>query len=225
MSIIEEDVRQLKNSILEMWSLAISQVESIRTALLEFDKDLANDVNSKEKRLDAIELRINKECELFILKNPFATDLRFVLATLRITNNLERIGDYANAISKIINDFENPINRDLINELGINTMFDICLKMLDEGLNAYIDEDSKHARTIFKMDKELNVFNRAAPNTTCILIEKYPDKTLELIQLLLVIKKLERVGDQTTNIVEEIIFHLEAKKLSHKSLKKKMKED
>ena len=225
MSTLENEIKELKDSTVEMWSLVINQMDKVKTAFIEFDKNLASEVMAKEKRVDAYELKIDKECEVFALKNPFATDLRFVLAILKINTNLERIGDYADSIARIVDDMEEPPEEEFLKRLRILEMFHICFSMLGEGLNSMILEDSKLARKLFRMDKELNTINRSAPRIVCDLIKDYPDKSFELIEMLLIVSKLERVGDQLTNIAEEIVYFIEAKKLMHSSLKNKLKSD
>ncbi len=220
---LEHDLKTIKSNILDMWGLVSSQLDNTRTALLEFDKSLANEVSMKEKRVDAFELKIDEACETFLaLQNPFAADLRFVLATLKINYNLERIGDFANAISLVIEDLKEPVDEDIISKLKITEMFHICLLMMKDAASAFINEDSKLARGIFKMDKDLNAINKKAPDVVVELIKQKPEKTRVLIDILSVVRRLERVGDHMTNVAEEIIFSLEAKKLSHAKFKNKI---
>ena len=220
---LEQNIKTLKNSLMDMWGLVSSQLDNSRTALLEFDKGLANEVNVKEKRVDAYELKIDEACENFLaLQNPFATDLRFVLATLKINYNLERIGDFAYAISLVIEELDEPVEEEVLSKLKIVEMFHICLLMMKDGATAFINEDTKLARGIFKMDKELNVINKRASEVICELIKQKPEKVRMLIDVLSLVRRLERVGDHMTNIAEEIIFSLEAKKLSHAKFKFKI---
>lgn len=220
---LEHDLKAIKSNILDMWGLVSSQLDNTRTALLEFDKSLANEVSMKEKRVDAFELKIDEACETFLaLQNPFAADLRFVLATLKINYNLERIGDFANAISLVIEDLKEPVDEEIISKLKITEMFHICLLMMKDASSAFINEDSKLARDIFKMDKDLNAINKKAPDVVVELIKQKPEKARVLIDILSVVRRLERVGDHMTNVAEEIIFSLEAKKLSHAKFKNKI---
>lgn len=208
---------------MDMWGLVSSQLDNTRTALLEFDKSLANEVNVKEKRVDAYELKIDEACENFLaLQNPFATDLRFVLATLKINYNLERIGDFAYAISIVIEELEAPVEEEVIAKLKIIDMFHICLLMMKDGATAFINEDTRLARGIFKMDKELNSINKKATDLVCEFIKQNPGNVRMYLDVLSMVRRLERVGDHMTNIAEEIIFSLEAKKLSHAKFKFKI---
>lgn len=219
----EKELKTIKKNLLEMWSLVSSQLDNTRKSLLEFDKSLANDVNMKEKQVDAYELKIDEVCETFLaLQNPFATDLRFVLATLKINYNLERIGDFANGISLIVEDLNEPVDEEIFIKLKITNMFHVCQLMMNDASRAFINEDSRFARGIFKMDKELNAINKKTPDLICELIKQKPEKTRMLLDMLSVVRRLERVGDHMTNIAEEIIFSLEATKLLHAKFKNKL---
>src|SRR5512138_2555456 len=99
MNHLENELNSLKSSLLEMWSIVISQHERTKTAIETNDKILANEVHANEKLIDSFELKHDMDCEnLIALYSPKAIDLRFVLAVLKINYNLERIGDYANYI-------------------------------------------------------------------------------------------------------------------------------
>src|SRR5689334_81547 len=103
MTHLEEELASLKTEITEMWLMVISQLHKTKEALIQFDKDLAREVVATEKRVNAQELKIDRECENIIaLFNPVAVDLRTVLAILKINNNLERSGDIAEGIAKYI---------------------------------------------------------------------------------------------------------------------------
>jgi phosphate transport system protein len=221
MSHLDTEIKDLKSDLLEMWSLVISQISHSRQAIIDFDKELANEIHVNERRVDAFELKLNMDCEkILALFNPVAIDLRFVLAALKINYNLERIGDYANGISHIIRDSEKPMCVGLLEETGIVEMFDISIQMLNEAYEAFEKEDKKLVGNLFIKDKKLDEINLQSNKKIAGLIKKNPDCVEQSLHLLSVIRKLERVGDQTLNIAEEIIFFIEAKVLKHSKLKK-----
>src|SRR6185437_5518137 len=99
MSQLEIELKQLKSELVNMWSLVHSQLVKSNIAMVNFDKDLAREVISREKRVNGSELKIDRDCEnIFALLTPVAVDLRFVLAVLKINSNLERIGDIAEGV-------------------------------------------------------------------------------------------------------------------------------
>ena len=193
-----------------------SQIEKAYEAITKNDKDLAWEVVANEKRVNAMELRIDSDCEdIFALYCPVASDLRTVLATLKINNNLERIGDLAEGICKHIISEENLFNEDLLKKARIQEMYHAVIEIMDDILRAYIDEDTKLARTVFQKDELLNEINMQANKNITLFIGTDIDKVEQGLNFLSIIRKLERVGDQCTNIAEEIIFSHEAKVLKH----------
>jgi phosphate transport system protein len=221
MTHLETELQLLKTDIIEMWDMVINQIAKSKEAVLKFDKDLAHDIRLTEKRIDGFELKIDRDCEnILALYAPVAIDLRFVLAILKMNSNLERIGDYANGIAKIVEHLEKPFKPEHFEESRLMEMFDISLSIMPIALYAFEKEDTQIGRTLFKRDKELDDINDEAPAAICNLIKKYPDYTNHSIELLSIIRRLERVGDHTQNIVEDFIFFIEAKVLKHKSKKK-----
>jgi phosphate transport system protein len=221
MTHLETELKLLKVDIIEMWDMVINQISKSKDALANFDKDLARDIKLTEKRKDSYELKIDRDCEnVLALYAPVAIDLRFVLAILKINYNLERIGDYANGIAKIIENLDKPFNPEHFKATQVLDMFDISISIMSDALNAFEKEDTKLGRSVFKRDRELDDINDKAPEAIYELIKKYPDYANHSLGLLSVIRKLERAGDHTQNIAEEFIFFIEAKVLKHKSKKK-----
>jgi phosphate transport system protein len=216
MTHLDIEINKLKAEAVEMFELVISQLQKSRVALIGNEKEMAREVNFVEKRVNALELKIDKDCEnIFALMNPLAVDLRFVLAVLKINSNLERIGDIADGISRYVADTESPFDTELIQQTRIKEMFDTSISMLQDVLSSFIGEDTKMSRGIFKKDDVLDEINSEAN----AVIEKYiranPDKIQPALNIISTIRKLERTGDQTKNIAEEIIFYIEAKVLKH----------
>jgi phosphate transport system protein len=222
MTHLEEELTMLKSEITVMWQMVISQLYKTREALLEFDKDLAREVVSAEKRVNALELKIDRDCEnIFALFNPVAVDLRTVLAVLKINNNLERSGDIAEGIAKYIIFAEQPFNPELVEKTQILRMYDETNNILEDVLKAFETEDTRLARSIFKRDEVVDEINVKANAIVADFMRSHPEKIEEGLYLISMIRKLERVGDHCKNIAEEIIFNIEAKVLKHKSKKKK----
>jgi phosphate transport system protein len=220
MTHLDTEIKQLKAAVIEMWGLVISQLEKAKIIIENNDKNLYAEVKANEKRVDAFEIKLDMDCEnILALFNPVANDLRFVLSVLKINYNLERIGDYAKGTAAVVKDCEYKIDADSLKETRISEMFDVCIIMLSEALEAFDKEDNIKARNIFAKDEMLDEINKRANTITINLIEANPRKINNALNLLSVIRKLERVGDQTKNISEEIIFYLEAKILKHKKKK------
>lgn len=217
MTQLQLELGKLKTDITEMWTLVASQLHKSMNSLKTFDKDLSREVISNEKRVNSMELNIDRNCEnIFALFNPVAIDLRFVLAILKINNNLERIGDIANGISKFILIEKEPYDEPLLRKTRFLTMFKAAIQSVEDVLTSFGKEDTKLARSIFKQDEMLDEINAEASQIISDYIRENLDKTEQALNVLSIIRRLERVGDQSKNIAEEIIFYLEAKVLKHK---------
>lgn len=224
MSHLDAELTVLKKEIITMWSLVNSQLRKGKDALANLDQDLAHEVILREKRVNAYELKIDRDCEnMFALFNPVAIDLRFVLATLKINNNLERTGDIAEGIAKFVINVEDNFEKELLKETLALEMFEAAIVMMEDVLEAFENEDTNKARGVFKQDELLDKINLNANKVVADYIREKKPSTEEALYLLSVIHKLERVGDQAKNMAEEIIFFIEAKVLKHRSTKEKVK--
>jgi phosphate transport system protein len=222
MTHLDEELTQLKSEITTMWLMVISQLHKTRQSLVEFDKDLAREVVATEKRINSLELKIDRDCEnIFALFNPVAVDLRTVLAILKINNNLERSGDIAEGIAKYTITAHLPFDQDLVDTTSILEMYDETNAILEDVLKAFENDDTKLARSIFKRDELVDEINNKANIAVADYIRSHPDRIEDGLYIISMIRKLERVGDHCKNIAEEIIFNIEAKVLKHKSKKKK----
>lgn len=216
MSQIDNPVHNLKIELEQMFSLVATQLGKAREALLKFDKDIAREVVQLEKRVNGQELQIDRTAENFLaLYSPVAIDLRFVLAVLKINNNLERIGDIAEGISKYINESEKSFDPHLMETSNVMPMFEAAIRMLADTHYAFEHEDTAIARKIFKSDDYLDHINIEAIKNLTEAMESGTAKISDALYAISIIRKLERVGDQLKNIAEEIIFYIEAKVLKH----------
>jgi phosphate transport system protein len=218
MAQIETELQLLKTEAINMWTLVNSQLSKARLAFVNFDKDLAREVVMKEKRVNGSELKIDRDCEnIFALYCPVAIDLRFLLAVLKINSNLERIGDIAEGISKYIIDAQGPFKPELLDITRILPMYEESVKMLEDTQEAFEKEDTILARGVFKKDDFLDDVNKQSHGILQKHLATHPEDASQALWLLSIIRRLERVGDQSKNIAEEIIFYLEAKVLKHKN--------
>jgi phosphate transport system protein len=216
MSHLDTELKYLKEELSAMHRLVHLQVSKCKTALLKFDTDMAKEILVAEKRVNAMELKIDRDCEnVLALFNPVAVDLRFVLAALKINSNLERIGDNAEGIARYVMDVNEPFPARFIEKYEIGEMADIALSMLDDAIQALESEDTSAARKVFLKDDSLDIINRKATASTIELMNSGAESPIHFLNLLSIVRKFERIGDQTKNISEEIIFYIEAKVLRH----------
>lgn len=222
MTHLENELQQLKNSLIEMWTLVTNQLSKAREALVKEDKDLAREIISAEKRVNALELNIDQDSEnIFALYNPVAVDLRLVLAIYKINNSLERQGDCAKGIAKFVIEIDGAFDKSLLKLTGIIDMFEENHIMLKELVEAFEKEDGIIARRTFKRDELLDEINDRSTSVIANYIRSNIDNAEQALQILSIIRKLERAGDHSKNIAEEIIFYTEAKVLKHKPKERK----
>jgi len=218
---LDTELEQLRDAIIDMMELVLNQLEKSKEAYINMDTDLAEEIIHTEKRVNAMEISIDRDCEnLFALQTPVATDLRLVISALKINSDLERIGDYAENIATYVIALEKQFSADQIEKVQLIEMFDIATDMFKNIQLAFEEEDTKLARKVFKKDKKLNKINKNTAEIIAKIVKEKPSEIRSSLFLFSTIRKLERVGDQIKNIAEDIIFSIEAKVLKHKKKKK-----
>ncbi len=210
----------LNQSAFDMLNLCTSQLEKAIEAFVNHDSDLSEEVIHKENRVNAMDIKIEKDCEKFLaLFTPVAVDLRFIMAILKINSDLERIGDHAFNIASYVVEEDKPIPPGLFEAVEFEKMFNTTKTMMENITVAFEETDVKVARKVFKKDKILDKINIKSFKILETKIQKDPTLIKEALFLFSVIKKLERVGDLIKNIAEEIIFYSDAVVLKHKRKK------
>ncbi|MCC9137100.1 phosphate signaling complex protein PhoU [Pontibacter silvestris] len=222
---IDIELEKLQEKLLEMWDVVDYQLVSSREAVLNHDLELTRKVVKLGKKVNRFDVKIDRQCEnFFALFNPVAVDLRQVLATLKINANLERIGDTAEGICRIVEKLKEPVSKELAEESRLLEMYDKALSMFTAARKVFVTYDAEAAREVLKQDKLLNKIYRKSDKVIASYMSENPEGVETGLHLYNIIKKIERVGDQVTNIAEEIIFYHDAKVMKHKSRKKKDKE-
>jgi phosphate transport system protein len=218
----EREMQSLKEEVSRMWKLVLSQLEKAKLSFLTNDVALAREIVSREKRVDAFEIKIDSDCENYIaLYNPVAIDLRLVLSLIKISITLERIGDFCEGIARHVVDEDcNGLPPELLNELRMEHLFDVLLAMLSESFEALESETTAGSGAILTKDNDVDCIYRAALDILTDHVQKNPELIRCGLRTILLIRKLERIGDHCSNIVEEIVFYVDAKVLKHSPLSK-----
>lgn len=214
---IENEIKILKNHHIEMWNLVQGQLIKSYEALRKFDKTLAREVIAKERVVNAQELLVDHYCESFIaLFSPVALDFRFVISIFKITNNLERIADFAENIALfVLYDQTKPIDKVLYEKLRLEEMMRLTEGMFLSARTALINEDSHLCGEILKTDNQVDNLYGNAIESLAEYVAENPEEALEVLHLNSVIRRIERIGDRTGNIAEDIVFFVEAEELRH----------
>jgi phosphate transport system protein len=216
MSIIEPELTALKDNLLDMIKLVISQIEKSKEAVQKIDVKLAEEIMEDERKINNQELAIDRDCEnVLALHTPVAIDLRFVLSALKISNDLERIGDNTNSVAKFVKQNSKDINKKLLEEFKLNEMLEILSGMLLSMKQALRDEDSVLAKETLKKNELFEEFNKKAIKTAEAILKEGSANLKTILRLFSIVRTLERSGALVKNIGEEIVFYVEAEILKH----------
>ncbi|HXK75889.1 MAG TPA: phosphate signaling complex protein PhoU [Bacteroidaceae bacterium] len=216
---IESELEILRQQLNEMWTIVYNQMDRATESVLTLDRELAAQVVLRERRVNAFELKIDRDVEELIeLYSPVGVDLRFALAVLRINNNLERLGDFAENLAKFVSKCKIPaVPADLVESLRIGEMARTVLQMLELANRAFEEESVEYAAQVIEKDNILDEINAAVTSVISTYIIENKDDVAFAIGLNNVMRKLERAGDHITNIAEDIVFIVDAKVLKHTS--------
>jgi phosphate transport system protein len=198
-------------------NMFLGSVRSIST----LDRNmLENIIQNDEKKANKYELDIEKLCTYFIAQyDPKAIDLRTLLMTLKINNDLERIGDHSVNISES-GLFLIDSQKISIKEIdSLNETINVVSEMLSLAIKAFIDKDIKLAANIREKDNIVDDLHRQTFKDMIVLMKKNTDLIEDALHIIRISNNLERIADLTTNICEDIVYIFEATILKHKSLK------
>ena len=223
MTHLETELSNLRLELNEMWALVISQVKESQESLMNFDKEAASEILFKEKMVDVFELKLDRDCENIIaLYNPVASDLRLTLAIIKIVLNLERIADFAKGIAKYVSKSpRDTINPELLKVSRVEELMTNALAMLTDAKTSLDNESSRMAMSIFSKDNLIDEITNNSNKVISDYIKKHPDEIDEALNVHNIIRKIERMGDHSSNIAEEIVFYVEAKVLKHNKAARK----
>lgn len=209
------ELTEVRRSILSMAASVERQVDRALTALINKDIALARLVQAGDAEINDLELDIENEClRIFALTHPVAGDLRFVMAVLRINNNLERIGDKAKTIAKRIVDLTDCAPLPL--PPAILEMAQETRKMFSDALTALANEDAELCRQVRMSDDRVDALQKELFNWAHKEIPQRVESTHAVIDLLSISRALERIADLSTNIAEDVIFIVEGSIVRHK---------
>lgn len=214
---IEQEIASIKGHHAQMWEMVQQQVSKAFTAMKNYDRELAKQILTREKMVNAQELVVDHHCENFIaLFNPVAVDLRFVISLLKINNNLERIGDFAESIALfVLFHQQGKLDETLWNSLQLGKMSSTAIEMLATARAALETENSALASHVLGMDDTIDQINSQTVPILAQYIVANPTQAEQILHLHAVIRRIERIGDRSSNIAEDIVFYIDAKELRH----------
>ena len=212
-----EEMSQLKEAVLAMASHSSTAVSRALRALVERDDALALAVQAEDNAIDQFEIDVDDIALRLLTKAPLATDLRFITVGMKISQNLERVGDEACSIARRAHDLN--AEPQLKPYIDLPRMAQMGLEMLRDALTAFIERKPELARTVIPRDKEVDDLNRQLHRELSSYMVERPTTITRCLHLMVISKCLERIADHATNIAEEVVYLYEAKDIRHSALK------
>lgn len=212
---LQREIEKLKKYILALSALVEESLHKAIKSLLERDEKLARQVIKGDEDIDQMEVDVEEEClKILALHQPVAIDLRFIVAILKINNDLERIGDLAVNIAKRAVFLSTKESVGI--EFDFPRMVEIAKSMLKQSIDALVNMDTALANKVCASDDEIDSLNREMYRQIQDAIRKYPERMECLVNLLTVSRHLERIADHATNIAEDVIYMVEGEIIRHK---------
>jgi phosphate transport system protein len=210
----EEQLDILSEKILVLGGLVEEAIGKSVSALVDRNSDLARQVIADDVNMDRLELEIDALCmEMLALQQPFARDLRFVTTAMKITTDLERIGDLAGNISeRAIELNEEPQLKPFID---IPLMARRAQEMVRGALDAFVQRDPQRAREVIRMDDDLDERMEQIFRELLSFMLESPNTITRALRLTFVAKYFERIGDQATNVCEQVVYMTEGRVIKH----------
>jgi phosphate transport system protein len=211
---LDEELNQLKTRLLLMGGRAEAIVHKAIDALRTRDELLAQEIFNEDQAIDALELEIDdRVIRLLALRQPVGSDLRFVTSALKISRDLERVGDHAvNIAQSALRLGHEPALKPLVD---LPHMAVLATRMLTEALDAFVRNDATAARRILTEDDEVDELKRQLYDELLGYMREHPSAIARALELILVSRNLERVADLATNVAEEVVFIAEARVVKH----------
>ena len=208
------DMEELRQKLLTMASLAESDVEDAVEAVLQRDDALVQAVKDRDVLIDRLEIEIDDLAISLLARAPLASDLRLVTVAMKISQNLERVGDEATKIVKRAHELnaEPPFRK---NGVDLPAMRALALEMLKAALDAFVQRDSAAARLVIEKDPRVNAINKENHRKLLNHMVEDRENITRCLNLMVISKSLERIADHAVNIAEEVIYLCEALDIRH----------
>lgn len=203
--ILQREIEKLKKHILELGAVVEERVRMAVKSVEDTDSELARTIIRGDIEIDHMEVDLEEEClKILALYQPVANDLRFIIAVLKINNDLERLGDLAVNIAERATCIPRLESNDMITD--ITTMADKAQAMLRSSLDALVNQDADLAREVCARDDEVDDIHAQLFSKFEEAARRQPDRIQYYTHLMGVSRNLERIADHTTNIAEDVIY-------------------
>lgn len=210
------DLASLKDRLLLMAGHAETSVNRAVKALMMRDDELARRTREGDDCIDALELEVDEMSLRLLERRPEGLELRFIAMAMKIAGNLERVGDEATTISRRV--IELSHEPQLPQALEVPRMAALALGMLKDSLDAFVRGDSASARRVIPRDSQVDDLNRRLQGELSSLMALKPGAIERALDLMVICKSLERIGDHATNVAEEVVYLYEGCDIRHSSV-------
>ena len=213
MSHHDQELAHLKERLITMATHAEAAVNRSIKALVERNDELARNAKEDDRILDQFEIEIDDEAIRLLAKAPLAGDLRLITIAMKISRDLERVGDEATTIARRA--LELNQEPQLKPYVDIPHMAKLALEMLKESIDAFVNRDPARARIVIPRDKEVDGLNKQLHRELASYMIEKPATITRCLNLMVISKSLERIADHATNIAEEVVFLYEGRDIRH----------
>jgi phosphate transport system protein len=213
---LQDDLGRLKKELLLMGALVEDAINKAISSIVKRDPELARSVLKGDDAIDQKELQVEDLClKILALHQPVASDLRFLVATIKVNNDLERMGDHAQSIAErsLFLSEHRPIDV----HIDFQRLLEKARGMVKQSLDALVNSDARAARGVCAQDAEVDALNRHMFVVLEDLMRRDSGTIERAVQTLSVARNLERIADLATNIAEDIVFMVEGEVIRHRS--------
>lgn len=202
----DQDLAQIEALILEMGGMVENQIMLALKALISRDEELAKSVRAADKAIDAVEVQVDElALRILALRQPMASDLRAVVCAMKVSSNLERIGDYAKNIAKRTVTLKDTASVGS-SEKTLKRMGELVQAMIHDALNAYVAKDLAMVDELIARDEEVDHMHNTLFRELLTYMMEDPRHITSCMHLLFIAKNIERMGDHTTAVAEQIHY-------------------
>ena len=211
----DQELDEIRSRVLKMGGLVELQIEKTLSALQEDNSDLVEDVATIDEKVNELEVQIDEECiQILAKRQPTASDLRLIIATTKSVRDLERIGDEAERVARMVghalsNDMSSKYSKGLL-ELGKHVK-----ELLHSTLNTYARMDTRGAIKNIRKDQEIDTEYGRVVVRLVDLMKTDSDNISDALDVMWAARSLERIGDHCINICENVIYHVEGEDIRH----------
>lgn len=210
----QNEIEKLKKKLLHLAAMVEEGLRGAVKAVVDIDTSLADRVRAADREIDSLEVEVEEDClKILALHQPVAADLRYVVAVLKINNDLERIADLAVNIAKRTRVL--AMHPRLEVPFDMVTMLNATVQLVRRSVDSLVGQDAEMARQVCIDDDQIDDYHKASFKAVQKQIEKTPGDVEYLISLLSVSRNLERIADHATNIAEDVIYMIDGEIVRH----------